>query len=213
MDAHGTVPHRGPSTFYHEQCFRRNDLVLPTCVSSHFQRYLCIYLRNHVRPNAAHQAFTQKDRRGLRGSFRTHDHLRRWHDQRTNALQILHLPSQCKSPASSEYWELTFPPGPRSKYMDGTRMHAQSGFHCPHLRFTHLVSPLQILLHGAYANTHPSIRSLCVFNRSIWRLLCLRTQTLIQDQGLWRLHPRSWRYDRSYGLSIHHGFLRIYVLS
>ena len=42
--------------------------------------------------------------------------------------------------------------------------------------------------------------NVCIHHRTLWRLLRIRLQARLQDQGLWGLHTRAWGYDRQNGL-------------
>jgi hypothetical protein len=62
MDPYGSLLDRGPSTLHHEQRLRGNDMVLPTCFSGDYQRYICIHLWYYIWKDTAYQAISQKDR-------------------------------------------------------------------------------------------------------------------------------------------------------
>lgn len=80
LDAHGPVPDGRPGALHHEQHLRGSDLVLHPRGSRHHQRHLRIYLRYHVWPDTAHQAFAQEDSRRLRRCMGLHHRLWLWPD-------------------------------------------------------------------------------------------------------------------------------------
>ena len=101
MDTHGSISHRCPSAFHHEQHLRRNDLVVPPCSVGHHQRHICIRLWNHLWSYATHQIVPQKDRRRLRRGLDLYHCLWLRHNQCAYALQILHLSRQRMFPLAN----------------------------------------------------------------------------------------------------------------
>lgn len=109
MDPHGPLPHQRPGAFRYEQHLRRHDLVLPPRLPRHHQRHLCLHLRNHLRPHPADQIIAQENGRRFRRRMDPDHHLRLRHDQRPDALQLLHLPGQCESSLLYSTRRLLFP--------------------------------------------------------------------------------------------------------
>jgi len=94
VDSYGPVPHRYTGSFYDEQCVGGPHLVFPACFLGHHQRYLRLYLWNHLWPNSTHQDLSEENCRGLRGCMDLHHHNRICPYKRLDAIQVLHLPRE-----------------------------------------------------------------------------------------------------------------------
>ena len=74
--------------------------------------------------------------------------------------------------------------GSRSKHLDGPPVHPKPCLHPSHVPTSNLVPICKVLLNGSDASAHPRLRHIRLTYRSLWRVLRIRTQAHIQDQGL-----------------------------
>lgn len=171
LDAPGALPHRRAIPLRCQQRLRRHDLVLPTRISRHHKRHLRLRLRYHVRSHPAHQDLAQENSRRLRRRMVLHHHLWVWAYQFNDAVQVFYMSRQ-------RPWR-KLPHGP-GMYSESSVLEAQV---YPSLHSTYMDASADNDLHRADATTHSDLQFLCQPRGSLWRLLRLRYQAHVQDQG------------------------------
>jgi len=88
LDAYDSPTCRLPSSLYRQLHLRRVDLVLPTGLSRHHQRYICIHLRILLGKNASDQIISKEDRWGIHRRMDLHHHHRGRDRLRPHPFQI-----------------------------------------------------------------------------------------------------------------------------
>ena len=166
------------------------------------------------RSYATHQAFAKEDRRRLRGRLVLHRLLWISTHECFNAVQIFYMSG------NSKYYSQILPPdiltldvGLGCQHPDWPQLRSKSGLHPSPLHPTRnrlLSSPN--FSRCTHATAHLRLLHFCFSHRSIRRLLRFGTQTILQNQRLWRIDTRARRHYRSDGLPVHHGFLHFCLL-
>jgi len=190
LDAHDSPSCGLPSPFHRQLHLRRPNLVLSTCLSSHYKRHIRLYMWNDLGTNSSNPIIPQKDCRGVHRRMDFHNHNWRGNSLHPHQIQIHDLSCHCTTPIILFRLHLTLT-GSWSLSMVWIRLRPESCVHPTRIPGPSIVHSLlwqnipYSRLNNRRTNSipHPCSRNICLSHRPLRRLFRLGFETSFQDKG------------------------------